>query len=236
MNFIDVGILLVLAITILGGYYRGFVSTALNIAATVASWLIGRITLPVVANAIRSHEKLFNMMLYYTEGSEYVALTDVELTRTPIASISNEQLHTVIQNAELPHPMDTCISRNIATEAFSAEGITTLGDYFNQTIVCVVINTLSILMVFLILRILLGCVIRGAEYSRGGSFPVLQRFDGPIGAGLGLINGALLLFVIFTIVPILLTVLPRLYEFLTDSFFGEFFYRANLFVRLVPGT
>ena len=31
MNFIDIAILLILAITILGGLYRGFVSTALNV-------------------------------------------------------------------------------------------------------------------------------------------------------------------------------------------------------------
>lgn len=235
MNFIDIGILLVLAVTILGGYYRGFLSTALSIGATLVSWLLGRASLPLIANAIRSQDKLFHMMLYYTEGSEYVALTDVELTRAPISSISAEQLHTVIENAELPIPMDARITRNIATEAFAADGITTLGDYFNQTIVCVVINILALLAVFLVLRILLGCVIRGAEYGRG-AFPVLQRFDGPIGAGLGLINGALLLFVLFMLVPIMLTILPRLYEFLSDSFFGEFFYRANVFLRLIPGT
>ncbi len=235
MNFIDIAILLVLAITILGGYYRGFLSTALNIGATLTSFIVARLSIPLVANAIQSREDLFNMMLYYTEGSEYVALTDVELTRTPISSISAEQLRTVISNADLPHPMDTCINRNIATEAFSRQGITTLGDYFNQTIVCVVINILALLVVFVILRILLGCAIRGVEYGRGG-FPVLQRFDSPIGAGLGLISGVLLLFVLFLAIPIMLTVLPRLYEFLEESFFGEFFYRANIFIPLIPGT
>ena len=210
-------------------------STALNIGATLASFIVARLSIPLVANAIQSREDLFNMMLYYTEGSEYVALTDVELTRTPISSISAEQLRTVISNADLPHPMDTCINRNIATEAFSRQGITTLGDYFNQTIVCVVINILALLVVFVILRILLGCAIRGVEYGRGG-FPVLQRFDSPIGAGLGLISGVLLLFVLFLAIPIMLTVLPRLYEFLEESFFGEFFYRANIFIPLIPGT
>ncbi len=235
MNFIDVGILLLLAITILGGYYRGFLSTALSIAATLVSWIIGRVSIPLLASVIKSQDKLYGMMRYYTEGSEYVALTDVELTRAPISSISAEQLHTVIETADLPHPMDARITRNIATEAFSKDGITTLGDYFNETIVCVVINIFSLLLVFLILRVLLGCVIRGAEYGRGG-FPVLQRFDGPIGAGLGLINGVLLAFVLFMLAPIALTVLPRLYEFLSESFFGEFFYRANFFVLLIPGT
>lgn len=235
MNFIDIAILLILAITVLGGYYRGFVSTVLNIGATLLSWAVSMITMPLFGNAIRGREKLFTMMLYYTEGSEYVALTDVELTRRPISQISTETLRTVIQNADMPRPMGACITRNIATEAFAGDGITTLGDYFNQTIVCVVINILSVVFMFLILRLIFGFVIRGVEYGRGG-YPVLQRGDGPIGAGLGLIHGVLLIFVLFLLVPILLTVLPKLYEYLSASFFGEFFYRANPFISLIPGT
>lgn len=235
MNFIDVAILLILAITILGGYYRGFVSTVLEIGATILSWGMAMITMPLFGNAIRGREKLFNMMLYYTEGSEYVALTDVELTRRPISQVSADTLKTVIQNADMPRPMGSCITRNIATEAFSDSGITTLGDYFNQTIVCVVINILSVVFMFLILRLLMGFVIRGVEYGRGG-YPVLLHGDGPIGAGLGLIHGVLLIFVLFLLVPIMLTVLPKLYQFLSESFFGEFFYRANPFIALIPGT
>lgn len=235
MNFIDIAIILILAITILGGYYRGFVSTVLGIGATVVSWIVARLSVPLVAGAIKGQEKLFNTMLYYTEGAEYVAITDVELTRAPIAGISADTLKTVIQNAQMPRPMDHCITRNIATEAFKADGITTLGDYFNQTIVCVVINILSLLIVFLILRVLCGFLIRGIEYGRGG-FPVLTHADGPIGAGLGLLNGALLLFVLFMAVPILLTVLPKLEEFLVESYFGEFFYKANVLLSLIPAT
>lgn len=235
MNFIDIAILLILAITTLGGYYRGFFSTMLGIGASVVSWLAGRICVPLISNAIQSNEKLFNMMCYYTEGAEYVAITDVELTRTPISSISGDTLRTVITNADMPRPMGSFVSKNIATEAFSASGITTLGDYFNQTIVCTVINILAVLIVFVILRILLGLIISGVRYGRGG-YPVLQRGDGAIGAGLGLINGVLVLFVLFMAVPIMLTVLPKLYEFLEESFFGEFFYKANPFIAMIPST
>ena len=235
MNFIDIAILLVLAITTLGGYYRGFFSTALSIAASVVSWLIGRICVPLISGAIQANEKLFNMMCYYTEGAEYVAVTDVELTRTPISAISGDTLRTVIQNADMPRPMGGAVSRNIATEAFSKNGITTLGDYFNQTIVCVVINILAVLLLFVVLRVLLSLVIGGVSYGRGG-YPVLQRFDGLIGAGLGLINGVLLLFILFLAIPILLTILPKLYEFLSESFFGEFFYKANPFIAMIPST
>lgn len=235
MNLIDAAILLLLAITTLGGYYRGFFSTALSIAASVVSWVIGRVTVPLISGAIQSNEKLFNTMCYYTEGAEYVAITDVELTRTPINAVSGETLRTVIANADMPRPMGAFVSKNIATEAFAKSGVTTLGDYFNQTIVCVVINILAVLLVFVALRIILGLVIGGASYGLGG-YPVLQRYDGLIGAGLGLINGILLLFVLFMAVPILLTVLPKLYEFLSESFFGAFFYNANPFISMIPST
>ncbi len=235
MNFIDIAILLVLGITILGGLYRGFVSTVYNVGATIISLIVGRICIPLVSSMVKGSADLFNMMLYYTEGSEYVAITDVELTRASIASISSDQLHTVLQNADMPIPMDRCIIKNIASEAFRASGVTTLGDYFNQTIVCVVINILAMLLVFVIVRLLLGFVIRGMEYGRGG-FPVLTRGDGVIGAGLGLIHGVLLLFAIFLLVPVMLTVLPKLYEFLSESFFGEFFYQANFLLSIIPAT
>lgn len=235
MNFIDIGILLVLAICVLGGYYRGFVSTVLAIVATVFSFLVGRLCVPLISAGIRGHEKLYSMMLYYTEGSEYVAATDVELTRAPISQVSSEQLKTILDNANMPLPMDKAVTKNIATEAFSTDGITTLGDYFNQTIVCVVINIFALVAVFLVMRILLGLIIRGVDYACGG-YPVLQRGDGAIGASLGLIHGVLLLFVIFLLLPIGLTVLPKIYEFLSESFFGEFFYKANFLIRLIPST
>lgn len=235
MNFIDIAILLILAITVLGGLYRGFFSTALNIGATIASILFGRILIPVVSGLIKGSAELFNMMLYYTEGSEYVAITDVELTRAPIFSISAEQLHTVLENADMPIPMERCVLKNIASEAFRDSGVTTLGDYFNQTIVCVVINILAMLVLFAILRFVFGFLIRGIEFGRGG-FPVLAHGDGIIGAGLGLIHGVLMLFVIFLIVPVMLTVLPKLYEFLSESFFGEFFYQANFLLSIIPAT
>ncbi len=235
MNFIDIGILLILAITILGGYYRGFVYTVCSVVATVVSFVLSAIGAPLIANAIKGQDKLFSMLLYYTEGSEYVAATDVELTRMPISNVSAETLHTVIENADMPLPMDRCVLRNIASEAFQADGIATLGDYFNQTIVCVVINIVSVLILFVILRLILGFVIRGMDYGRDG-FPVLQRADGAIGAGLGLLHGVLMINVLFLVVPIGLTVLPKIYEYLGESFFGEFFYKANICIPLISGT
>ena len=235
MNFIDIAILLVFAIAIMGGIYRGFVDALLNLGATVLSLVVSFLVSPFVSNGIKSNEFLYNQLLYYTEGSEYVATTNVELTRVPVSQISSEQLKTVIENADMPIPMGRSITKNVAAEVFARQDITTLGDYFNQTIVAIVTNIVSILLVFLVLRLILGLVIRSIEYGRHG-FPALTKNDALLGVGIGFIEGILILFVIFMVLPIVLTVLPKIYDYVSDSVFGDFFYRANFLLYLVPTT
>lgn len=235
MEIVDIAVVFVLAIAVLGGWFRGFVETLLGLCATLLSCLLGFAGIPLIANAVRGNASLYQMLLYYTEGAEYVAKTDVELTRTSIDNVMPDQLSLIVENAEMPLPMGARVTRNIAMEAFASEGVTTLGDYFNLTIVSVVINIAAFMVVFLLCRVLLGVIIRGVGYGREG-YPVLVQWDGPIGAGVGLIHGIILLFAIFLLLPVGLTVLPKLYDFVQQSFFGEFFYRANLLIYLMPGT
>jgi len=233
VNIVDIVVVFVLAIAILGGWFRGFVETLLGLGATLLSCVLGFVGIPLVANAVRGNASLYQMLLYYTEGAEYVAETSVELTRTSIHNVSAEEVRTIVQNAEMPLPMGNRVMKNIAMESFAAEGVTTLGDYFNLTIVSVVIHIFAFFVVFLLCRALFGVIIRGIGYGRDG-YPVLIRFDGPLGASIGLFQGILFLFVCFLLLPVALTVLPKLYEFVQESFFGEFFYRANLLIHLMP--
>ena len=235
MNAIDYLVLFVFAIAILGGFYHGFVNALLNLFATIIAMIAALLFSPLLSSSVKNHQDLYSMLLYYTEGSEYVAATDVELTRVPVSQISSEQLKQVINNADMPIPMGDRISRNVASEVFSGQGITTLGDYFNQTIVCTVINIFSVLVIFAGVLIILSLVIRGVEYGRDG-FPSLMHGDGLIGAGVGLLQGILVLFAMFLLVPVILTVLPKLGTYFNESLLGNFFYRANFLLRMISGT
>ena len=68
MNVVDIAIVLILAITILGGWYRGFVSAALGVMATLLAWLIGVACIGPVSNMVKGNEELYNVMLYYTRA------------------------------------------------------------------------------------------------------------------------------------------------------------------------
>ena len=126
MNLLDYAILAIFAAFLLSGVYKGFLSTLLSIGCYIVSWLIGIICIPFGASAVKNSETLFNMMLYYTEGSEYIK--DAELARAAVSSLSTAEINTIVANADVPYPMGKRILENIASEAFAAEGVTTLGD------------------------------------------------------------------------------------------------------------
>ena len=235
MNLIDIAVIGVLALFILHGIYKGFLPTLLSIGAYILAWLAAIVLLPVGSNSIRGSEKLFNTMLYYTEGSEYV--NDVELARKSIDEISTDTLNAVFAKADLPYPMAKSIADNIARESFAENGITTLGDYFNQTIVIVFINILVFIAMFAIIRIILAFIINGVDYA--WTLPKLRVADRAIAGGIGLIRGILAVFLLFMLLPIVLIVLQGKFAFLTDmvndSMMAKFFYRTNFLLSMMPG-
>ncbi|MDO4492253.1 MAG: hypothetical protein Q4C53_00035 [Clostridia bacterium] len=235
MKIVDTVCGLVLVLCVLGGCYRGFFSAALSLTETLLSIVLAALTTPFLAAAAKGNAALYNMLLYYTEGSEYVAKTSVELTRTSIHGVNALQLRAIIDRADMPLPMGERVLDNVAQEVFRTTGYTALGDYFNLTIVAVVINLICFFLCFLVFRLLMGLVMRAFEYGRGG-FPLLSRFDTATGAGIGFLEGAVLLFVLFLLLPPVLTVLPKIGVYVNRSFFGEFFYRANPLYMLIPGT
>ena len=235
MNLIDIAVIGVLALFILHGIYKGFLPTLLSIGAYILAWLAAIVLLPVGSNSIRGSEKLFNTMLYYTEGSEYV--NDVELARKSIDEISTDTLNAVFAKADLPYPMAKNIADNIARESFAENGITTLGDYFNQTIVIVFINILVFIAMFAIIRIILAFIINGVDYA--WTLPKLRVADRAIAGSIGLIRGILAVFLLFMLLPIVLIVLQGKFAFLTDmvndSMMAKFFYRTNFLLSMMPG-
>lgn len=232
MNMIDIVILLLFAFFLLAGWYRGFLNTLLSLGAYIFSSGMAFLLRAPLAEWVKGNEALYTTALYYTEGAEFI--NNTELARTNISAISAEQLNSVIEQAHLPIPIDTRITENIAKEVFAKDGISTLGDYFNQTIVNVFVNIACVLILFVIIRLVLAFVIHMVDYARNG-LPVLHTADGLLGACFGLIRGFLAIYILFLLIPIVLIILPKIGDYLTDSFFGNFFYNSNFLLRFIPG-
>ena len=230
---VDFVILLILAIALLAGYYRGVIYSAFSLALSVLSFSLALLLCTSLSGAFQKRQNLHDMMLYYFEGYEYINETSVELVHVSASQISDKELSVVIANADMPSPFDLAVRNNVKKLVYERRGIYSLGDYFNQTIVDTVLNILSLLVLFLIFRLLLGFLLRLIDFGAAG-LPRLKRLDVPISCGIGLLHGIFLVFVLFMLVPLMLVVVPRLSRFLEDSLLGEFFYKGNVLLRMVP--
>lgn len=232
---VTVLILIILGMCILAGYYRGVIYSAVSLGLTLLSFFLALLMIPVVEGPVRKNESLYSSLLYYFEGFEAVSKTSVEMIHDPVSSLDSETVSEVVENAALPLPLGSAVSRNIRREAYAPRGITTLGDYFNQTVVDVVLNILSLLFLFIVFRVLFGFILRMIDYGRRG-LPALKRFDPLFSCGIGFLHGVILLYIFFLLAPILLTIVPRLGRMLVSSPLSGFFYRMNPFMWLIPTT
>lgn len=233
MNWVTLFLAVLICVTILEGIYRGFLHSVINLGIFFLSLFTSFLLYPVVSTAVKANDRIFNFLLYYTEGAEKIA--EFKDSSLLIDSISPEQLQNIITASSLNEPFSTLIEQNISTSAFSAEGLMMIGEYYNMTIVCAVLNILSFLVLFVIAYIVFTFVLGIVNYTV--KFPELKQYDRSSGALFGFLRGVLICFLIVTIVPVIFLLVPvgQISDYFNTSSLGMFFYQNNFFLHLISG-
>nr|WP_122012580.1 CvpA family protein [Maliibacterium massiliense] len=234
MNIIDVAILAAIAVFVILGWYRGFLNSAMHIASFFLSWGIAAAFYRPLAHGLDAKHNIVSYLLQFGEGADRIA--DVELARTPITQLSAETVADAVQKANYPSFIEKLLQKNITGEVFADKGIATLAEYFNQTVMCVILNILCFVGLFVIAMIVLSVIIAMANAVL--RLPVLHRFDGLMGAGMGLIMGLLIVQVLFMLVPAVMPLLPyeQIENLFSQGMLSSLFYKGNFFLQIIRGT
>lgn len=233
MNLVNVLLIILILIAVFEGIYRGFLHSALSLGALFLSTLTSYIFYPAVSAAVKASPSLFKFLTYYTEGAEKI--TNFEHVSLLVSGLSPDKLNEIVSTSTASEPFRTLVVQNVQTQAFQSQGLTTIGEYFNMTIVCTTLNILSFLLVFVIARILFAFVLGAVNYTV--QFPELKRYDRTTGALFGATRGIYICFVIVTIVPVLFLVMPvdKITEYFQSSSLGMFFLNNNFLISLIRG-
>jgi uncharacterized membrane protein required for colicin V production len=234
MNLINILFIVLVAVTVLEGIYRGFFHSALNLGAFFLSGVTSFLLYPVVSSAVYRSESLFKFFYYYTEGSELI--TVFEDSKLAVAGMSLDKLNGIISNSTVTEPFASLIRQNVQTQAFASQGYLTVGEYYNMTIVCAVLNILSFFAIFLIARIIYQFILGAVEYTV--EFPQLKRYDRTMGALFGLTRGVLFCFLVVTVIPVVLLIVPvpKVTEYFNASSFGTYLLQHDFFLHLIRGS
>ena len=232
MNIVDYVIIGIVAISVLFGLYRGFVSSVLSMGGGLLSFLASFALYPKLAALIQNNQELQRTLLHYTDASSRIG--DLELALTNVVNLGREGIQKVLGNVNLPAPLDTILQVNLENLVYGTQGaVSTVSDYVSQTILQASINIICFLVCFigLYIAISLGVNLIRAVFR----FPVLKQLDSLCGGVFGLLRGLLLCLAVFTLVPLVQTMLPMeiINQLIDESQLAPIFMNGNLITAIM---
>lgn len=234
MNIIDLGIILVLFIGFVLGWYKGFLVSVLHLASYVVSWVIAVVSYSSLASFILEKTNFDNTLLYFTAGAE--KLSDMSVANVSVHEIGFEKIQEIISTSNLPKPIENMMLDNILNGAFASQGITTLSDYFNQTLINLSLSLISFLIIFFASKLIFTFVIGLVDYVV--KLPILKQCDKILGGAVGVLWSAVFVWVVFAIVPILMSVLPleNFNNLIQSSLLGRMFFNGNIIFNVLKSV
>ena len=232
MNIVDYVVLGVLGLSVLFGFYRGFVSSVLNTGGCLVSFMLSFVLYPKAAEIIQGNDELVRTLMHYTDASS--RLGDLELAITNVATLTQEKISEVLTRVQLPAPLDTLLQVNLEQQVYAANaGVDTVAEYVSQTIASASINIICFLLCFAVIYIVLAIVVNMLKAIF--RFPVLKQLDWLAGGIFGFLRGVLVCYAIFAIVPLVLTVVPidMISELIDQSALAPIFNNGNLILSIM---
>jgi hypothetical protein len=203
----------------------------LNLGGFFVSWLISLLTYPLLSKTLINSE-FFSSLKFYIEGAERV--NNFEAANMAVSGLSKSDLSSIMANAKIASPFNNAIIANIKAQAFASQGLKTVGEYFDMTIYCIIINIIAFWLIFVCLRLLFTLFTNAYSYS--SNLPQLQRFDSAAGGIVALFRGFFSMHVVFMIIPIALMMVPsQVTNILNSSFTTSLFYSGSTILPFIAG-
>ena len=233
MNAIDYGIVVLLLIFTLFGFYRGFLQSLLNLGGCLLSFAASFWLFPKLADAVSSNTEIVRLLSGYTDSGS--VLGDLDLSSLSVNTLSTTNISAIVDKANLPDPIGRLLQANLAEQTFSPLGdlATNVGDYINQTILSVSINVLSFIVVFILCFLAVTIVINLLKSVF--KFPLLKQLDWLAGGAFGFVIGSILCFVVFTAMPVLQSLIPleNFQQMVSESALAGIFQNGNLVISIM---
>ena len=232
MNIVDYVIIGVVGVSVLYGLYRGFVASVLSMGGGLISFLSAFALYPKLAALIQNNEELQRTLLHYTDASSRIG--DLELALTNVINLGREGIAQVLANVQLPPPLDSILQVNLENLVYGTQGAaSTVSDYVSQTIlqssiniICFIVCFAGVFIAFSLASNLIRAIFR---------FPVLKQADALAGGVFGLLRGVLLCLIVFTLIPLVQTMVPLdiITELLEESQLAPIFMNGNLITAIM---
>lgn len=232
MNTVDWVILGVLGVSVLFGLYRGFIASVASMGGCLISLAASYWATPRVVEFVRTNTTLANTLGTYADAA--TRLKDSALSSMDVGGLTPDSISAILSRASLPAPLDRLLQSNLEGRVFS-DIPQQVGSYVTETIVSALLNVLCFIASFVVIMILFHVVVNLLRAIF--RFPVLKQLNALAGGAFGLLRGALLCFILFSLAPLIETVIPLegMSEMIRSSTLAPMFNNGTLILSIMNG-
>lgn len=233
MNIVDYVIIGIVAISVLYGLYRGFVSSVLNTGGCLISFGVSFWAYPKLVELVQGNGELQRTLLTYTDAASRVG--DLATSIQHVAQLSADTIGQIVEKAQLPAPLSALLQYNMTHQVYGSSA-DTVSEYVSQTVLSACLNVICFLICFLVAFVLISIIINliRAVFR----FPVLKQMDALVGGAFGVLRGVIICFALFAVVPLVQTMVPLdlVNELIEGSTLAPIFNNGNLVLSIMNGS
>jgi len=251
MNWVLVGVIVVLGFNAFLGLKKGMVRIILSLVAMIATILITMALTPIASNFIKENTNWYTNIKTATyqgmqrnntvddafqeisKTQDITKITDMNQSSASLQNISSQ----VIDKLKVPESLKNEIQSKINIEKYVGQGITSVKDMvanaLAEQIASIIFNIIIFAGIFIIVYIIMQVIIRMADII--SRLPVLNQINKTGGLILGLAKGLIVVWVFFIAITIFCDTefAHILFAYVNDNSFLAFLYNNNLILKLI---
>ena len=225
MNVVDIVILAVLAASVIYAVYRGFVGTLLSGVCFLLALLSAVIFGPRLSAALINNAGIMDTVTTYTESTVLRAVSDTD-------GGAADYVNRLVDSMTLPDPVKDALRDRLYRQGDGAskDAVKSAAD---REVSSVMIGAISYVICFVLASILLSVV--NSLIRHVFRLPLLKQLDWLAAVVFGLLRGALILYVLFLLVPVIASFAPvkGFEELVAQSTLAPVFRSDGYFVRVI---
>lgn len=228
MNIVDIVALVILAFSLFSGMYKGFITSTLALLGFCGAWIASLATYQYLVAAVTANEGLMKVLSGLTSAVDLFKTN--ALANLQVAAASTADIEQAAGEIGIP-VINELFKKNVVGKVFANSGLSTMGEYLSETLLDTVLNVMAFVLMFVVIYAAILLVVN--MLNNVFRFPALRHLDWLLGGLFGLVRGAVIVMLIFAIVPTVSSALESmnislLTDLVNESTIGSFFKNSNL--------
>lgn len=222
MNWVDIIVIIILAISSITGYFQGIILSVFNLAGFILSYIIARLYYPIIAQFILNSQNIYGKIRGFVDKRIYSIFED---------KVANINPSPILEGFKLPKSLLDNISNSPQVNTYASELSDVMLNTLSEALTRIFVDIISLIIAFVIARI--AIIFIGRLLDRFAELPLLKQFNKLFGFGFGLIKGVLIILIIFTILTPFISISQNsfLSEGVFNSSIGYILYDNNILFK-----